>query len=108
MWARTIDFLKDHLSPDAVEKYGPLPEAAAATQPIEVIGQEEGAKATSNGRTVKIGETVETGETCEGGETVETGEMVENGETVEGGEAIERGDEQLEEGKANGTMSTNS
>ena len=59
MWTRTIDFLKDHLSPDTVEKYGPLPPTAAA-QPAEITGQEEteaeGAGATSNGETVETGE----------------------------------------------------
>ena len=26
MWKKTFEFLKDHLSPDAYEKYGPKPE----------------------------------------------------------------------------------
>ena len=28
MWSRTIEFLKDHLSPEMVENYGPPPEPA--------------------------------------------------------------------------------
>ena len=113
MWSRTIGFLKDHLSPDALEKYGPLPEAAAThDQPVEVTDREEGATGTSNGETVEIGETVETqetvevGEIAEGGETVETretievgGEIAEGGKTVETGETAENGDEQLKERK---------
>ena len=113
MWSRTIDFLKDHLSPDALEKYGSLPERAAThDQPVEVTGREEGATETSNGETVEIGETVETqetvevGEIAEGGETVETretievgGEIAEGGKTVETGDTAENGDEQLKERK---------
>lgn len=136
MWAKTISFLKDHLSPDVVEKYGPLREAAAAT---EVTGQEvraitEGAGAASAGETVETGEiavtvesreTIETGEIVKGEETVETGEVaetVEMGDTVETGaiaettetgettETAERGDKQLEEEKEKATeaMSTDS
>ena len=123
MWAKTISFLKDHLSPDVVEKYGPLREAAAA---IEVTGQEvgtitEGAGATSTEETVETGEiaeivesreTIETGEIVKGEETVETGEIAlttETGETTDH-ETAERGDKQLEEEKekANETMSTDS
>lgn len=108
MWTRTIGFLKDHLSPDAVEKYGPLSEAAA-TQPVEVQGQEEGTTVgtgtTSVGETIETGEIVEGGETAVEGETAETeeiaekGQTVETGETVEEGETIDRGDGQLGEGK---------
>ena len=103
MWSRTIGFLKDHLSPDALEKYGPLPEAAAThDQPVEVTGREEG-------ETVETQETVEVGEIAEGGETVETretievgGEIAEGGKTVETGETAENGDEQLKERKKKG------
>ena len=34
LWKRSFEFLKDHLSPETVEKYGPLPE------PAETIGGE--------------------------------------------------------------------
>ncbi len=107
MWAKTIGFLKDHLSPDVMEKYGSPQQSPAA---IEVKGQEvsgaatEGAGVTSTGETVETGEIVEGGETVKGGETIETGEIaetVENGETIETGETaetVEGGDKQLEEG----------
>ena len=77
MWAKTISFLKDHLSPDVVEKYGPLRETAAAT---EVTGQEVGAIAEGAGA-ASAGETVETGEIAE---TVESRETIETGEIVKG------------------------
>ena len=30
MWKKSFEFLKDHLSPETVEKYGPLPENTSA------------------------------------------------------------------------------
>lgn len=57
MWTKTINFLKDHLSPDIAEKYGALPEAAA--QPAEVAGQREETEREAGASKV---ETVERGE----------------------------------------------
>ena len=45
MWSRTIDFIKDHLSPEALQKYGtaPLPadETETPAQGVEVGKEEE-------------------------------------------------------------------
>jgi hypothetical protein len=32
MWKKSFEFLKDHLSPETVEKYGPSPPKSAATE----------------------------------------------------------------------------
>ena len=92
MWARTIDYLKDHLSPDTIEKYGPLP-GAVTTQPTEIIGQEVGAEGTG---VTGSGETVERGEAVEIGETVKTDEKVEGQETIEREEQV-KGKEETNE-----------
>ena len=45
MWSKTIEFLKDHLSPETVEKYGPPPE------PAEVPGRKVEDGVASEGET---------------------------------------------------------
>ena len=54
LWRMSFDYLKDHLSPEAVEKYGPKPEPSAqlAAEPesneTPADGQEEAAMVCSD------------------------------------------------------------
>ena len=47
MWKRSFEFLKDHLSPEIMEKYGPpLPQSATETEKTSAA-QPEGDSAVS-------------------------------------------------------------
>ena len=55
MWKRSFEFLKDHLSPETVEKYGPLPKSATDTEKTSAAQPEsaaEGDAAISGGEQI--------------------------------------------------------
>ena len=95
MWSRTIDFIKDHLSPEALQKYGTAPLPAAGETETPAQGIEVGEEEEEEGNVEEVREEQEPAKSASQDEEGSAEDEARHGPTTEDG-----GDElQMSEGE---------